>query len=68
MYPWQQTRDMDHLRRRSENLIAKANGPIAQSAASCGHRPPANESHKLDLQDGVGNTPGLGEMSGGSDK
>lgn len=68
MHVWQQNRGMDYLRRRAENMITKANGPIAQSSASYGHRPPANEAHKLEMQDDVSNNPLLWDVSGGTDQ
>ncbi|HEY9163304.1 MAG TPA: hypothetical protein VIN57_01745 [Magnetovibrio sp.] len=68
MQVWQHLNDMDHLRRRAEGMIKAARGGTAASAASNGHRPSAKDAHKLDMKDGLQNTPALSDMSGMSDK
>lgn len=51
MFVWQQNRsNMDYLRRRAENMINRSCGPITESAASYGDRPPARDAHKVELQ------------------
>lgn len=64
MYVWQHLNDMDHLRRCAEGKINVANGPRAVSAAATGHRPNAQDAHRLDLKDGMQSTPGLVDLSG----
>lgn len=63
MHVWQHLNDMDHLRRRAECMIVSANGAPSVSAASYGYRPTADDAHRLDLKDGLQNTPALADMS-----
>lgn len=64
MQVWQHHDNMDHLRRRAEGMINAAQGPKSVSAAASGHRPNVRDAQKLDLKDGLQNTPALGDMSG----
>ena len=68
MHVWQHLRDIDHLRRRAEGMIEDARGSKVGSAASYGHRPSAKDAHKLDLKDGLQETPALVDMSSMSGK
>lgn len=64
MQVWQHLNNMDHLRRRAEGMINASRGPKSVSAAASGHHPNAHDAHKLDLKDGLQNTPALSDMSG----
>ena len=59
MQVWQHLDKSDHLRRRAEDMIEDARGHQATGAFSKRHRPNAQEAHKLELRDGIQNTPGL---------
>lgn len=63
MHVWQHINDMDHLRRRAESMIVSANGTPSERAASCNHRPTADDAHRLDLKDDLQNSPALADMS-----
>lgn len=63
MQVWQHLDKSDHLRRRAEGMIDAARGYKVASAASYGHRPNTNTAHKLEMREGIQDTPGLVDLS-----
>lgn len=68
MQVWQHITEMDHLRRRAEDMIVNANGsPSAStapygSAASYGYRPYTDEAQRDDLTDDLLSTLSYADM------
>ena len=69
MQVWQHLSEMDHLRRRAEDMIVNANRSSSAStasygsAASYGHHPYTDEAHRKHLTDGLQSSPSLSDMS-----
>lgn len=63
MQVWQHLDKSDHLRRRAEDMIEGARGYKPTGAFSKSYRPSAQEAHKLELRDGIQNTPGLADAA-----
>jgi len=55
--------EMDHLRRRAEDMIVNANGSPSVSAASYGYQPYTDEAHRGDLTDDLLSTLSYADMS-----
>lgn len=65
MNTWNHVANVDHLRRRAENLIQRARGSKAVSSASSTTRPKGSFPRQSQLQDGLCDNPMLGELVGG---